>query len=160
MTMADLNGFDWTLIAVVAVSMIAGFRRGLVRTVLGIAGFIGGFLLASWDYERLAVWLLGMRVIRSEWTAKLVAFLLLLALVGIGAALVDRILRTTIRASGLGYWDRTLGAGFGLIRGCIFGIALLMVPATFAPQSKLIKTSVLIPYLFEAAHDVSFLVPH
>jgi membrane protein required for colicin V production len=155
----SFNVFDWALVLIVGFSMFAGFRRGIVRTLLGILGFVGGFLLACWDYNRLGDWLRAQHWISSVTASAIVAFLMLLALVAIGAALVGRMLRRTVRAAGLGYWDRTLGTIFGLVRGCIFGLALIMIPGTFAPQSKLITTSVLSPYLFAAAHDVSFLLP-
>jgi membrane protein required for colicin V production len=155
----SFNAFDWTLVIIVGFSMLTGFRRGIVRTVLGIIGFAGGFLLACWDYNKLGDWLHTQHYIGSVTAAAVVAFLLLLALVGIGAGLVGRLLRRTVRAAGLGYWDRTLGTIFGLVRGCIFGMALVLIPGTFMPQSKLITTSVLSPYLFAAAHDVSFLLP-
>ena len=158
--LSSFNAFDWALVVIVVFSMFAGFRRGIVRTLLGIVGFVGGFLLACWDYNRLGEWLRQQHWVSSGTAAAIVAFLMLLALVGIGAALVGRMLRRSVRAAGLGYWDRTLGAIFGFMRGCIFGIALVMIPGTFAPQSKLIRTSVLSPYLFAAAHDVSFLLPH
>jgi membrane protein required for colicin V production len=158
--LSSFNAFDWTVVIIVGLSMFAGFRRGIVRTLLGIVGFVGGFLLACWDYNRLGDWLRQQRWVSSVTASAIVAFLMLLALVGIGAALVGRMLRKSVRAVGLGYWDRTLGMIFGLVRGCVFAIALVMIPGTFAPQSKLIISSELSPYLFAAAHDVSFLLPH
>jgi membrane protein required for colicin V production len=68
-------------------------------------------------------------------------------------------LHTTIRKSGLGYLDRMLGGAFGLLRGCVIVVALLVIPTTFAPQSKLVATSILSPYFLGVAHDVSFLLP-
>lgn len=159
MRMADWNGFDWMLILVVGFSMGMGFRRGLVRTVMGLAGFVLGFLLAAGNYTRFGDWICDTHIIASTPTARIVAFLLIAALVGIGAELFARLLQKTIHAVGLGLADRFLGAVFGFIRGCMIGIALLMIATTFTPQSKLITSSVLSPGLFAAAHDVSFLVP-
>jgi uncharacterized membrane protein required for colicin V production len=65
----------------------------------------------------------------------------------------------TLRAAGLSFLDRTLGVAFGFARGCLIAIALLLVTTNFAPQSQAVTTSVLSPYLFALAHDVSFLVP-
>jgi len=73
--------------------------------------------------------------------------------------LVGRGLQKSLRSIGLGIFDRALGAGFGFARGCLIGIAVLMAATTLAPQSQVVTTSVLSPYLFAVAHDVSFLVP-
>jgi membrane protein required for colicin V production len=159
MRVTDWNGFDWMLVLVVGFSVGMGFRRGVVRTVMGLAGFIGGFLLAAGNYTRFGDWINDTHMIASTSTARIVAFLLIVVLVAVVAELVARLLQKTIHAVGLGLVDRSMGAGFGFVRGCMIGIALLMIPTTFAPQSKLITTSILSPYLFAVAHDVSFLVP-
>jgi membrane protein required for colicin V production len=157
--LTDWNGFDWLLILITLVSMGFGFRTGLVRSVLGLAGLVGGFVLAAWNYTWLGDWLNDVRVITSIPTARIVAFLLIVVAVAVGVELIARLMLMTVRAVGLGLVDRTLGAGFGFLRACMIGFAVIMIPTTFAPQSKVITASVLSPYLFAVAHDVSFLVP-
>jgi membrane protein required for colicin V production len=159
MRLSDWNGFDWLLAAILLFSMVTGFRRGFVRTVFGLAGFLGGFLLASWKYVRVGELIIDAGWIKSTTTAMVVAYLLIVVFVALGVELVARILQKSARAVGLGFMDRMLGAAFGFARGWMIGIALLMIPTTFAPQSKLVATSVLSPYFFAVAHDVSFLVP-
>jgi membrane protein required for colicin V production len=159
MRLADWNGFDWFLVLVVVVSMGFGFRRGIVRTVFGFAGFILGFVLAAWNYTWLGDWMNSIHLITSVSTARIAAFLSIVVAISVGVELLARLLQKTVRAVGLGLVDRGLGAGFGFLRGCLVGIALIMIPSTLMPQSKLITGSVLSPYLFAVAHDVSFLVP-
>jgi len=159
MKLADWNGFDWFLIMILAISMGFGFRRGIVRAVLGFAGFVGGFLLAAWNYTWLGDWINSTHLIASVSTARIVAFLAIVVAIGVGVELLARLLQKTIRAAGLSLVDRMLGAGFGFLRGCLLGIGLIMIPSTLLPSSKLVTGSVLSPYLFAAAHDVSFLVP-
>ena len=76
--LSSFNAFDWALVVIVVFSMFAGFRRGIVRTLLGIVGFVGGFLLACWDYNRLGEWLRQQRWVSSGTAAAIVAFLMLL----------------------------------------------------------------------------------
>jgi membrane protein required for colicin V production len=159
MNMSDWNAFDWVLAGILLFSMAAGFRRGFVRTVFGLTGFVGGFLLASWKYGRVGEMLIDAGWIKSTTTAMVVAYLLIVVFVALGVELVARILQKSVRAVGLGFMDRVTGALFGFARGWMIGIALLMIPSTFAPQSRLVATSVLSPYFFAFAHDVSFLVP-
>jgi membrane protein required for colicin V production len=52
------------------------------------------------------------------------------------------------------------GAGFGLARGGLLGVAILMAAAAFVPQSTWVRNSQLAPYFLAGAHAVSFVVPH
>lgn len=159
MTISDFNGFDWFLILIVAFSMVMAFRRGLVRAIFGLIGFIGGFQLAAWNYSMVGDWIRASRLSVSTTTARVIAFLLIVVTVASGLELVGRLLQRTLRHVGLGWFDRTLGLAFGFARGCIAGIAVLLATTTLIPQSGIVATSVLTPYLFAVAHDVSFLVP-
>ena len=46
MRLSDWNGFDWLLIAILLISMGVAYRRGIVRTLCGFAGFFGGLTVA------------------------------------------------------------------------------------------------------------------
>jgi membrane protein required for colicin V production len=157
--LAQWNLLDWTLFAILFSSLVFGYWRGAIRTLLGLAGLVGGFVLAQGNYLDFANWLHDKHWVRAGLTASAVAFCVLFALVVTGAHLVARMLHSTIRKSGLGYVDRVVGGAFGLLRGGVIVIALLLIPATFAPQSKLMATSILSPYFLGVAHDVSFLLP-
>jgi membrane protein required for colicin V production len=139
--------------------MFMAFRRGLVRAILGLLGFAGGFFLARLSYEKVGEWIISGHLITTPEVAKLIAFLLIVVATAAACELLGRLLQKTLHAVGLSTLDRILGVGFGFARGCMAGIALLMTISTVAPQSELVTTSVLSPYLFAVAHDVSFLVP-
>jgi membrane protein required for colicin V production len=100
------------------------------------------------------------RLITSMATAKIVAFLLIAIGVMILCGLAGKFLRSSASAIGLGFIDRLLGAAFGLARGCLLGVALMMVLAAFGPHSDWIINSQLAPYFLAGAHGVSFVVPH
>jgi membrane protein required for colicin V production len=159
MRLADFNAFDWLLILIVAYSMVGAFRRGLVRAIFGLLGFIGGFQVATWSYTTVAEWITASRLHVSLATARIVGFLLVVVVVAVALEVLGWLLQKTLRRVGLGPFDRLLGVAFGFARGCLIGIAVLMATTTLAPQSETVTTSVLSPYLFAVAHDVSFLVP-
>lgn len=159
MTLSQWNGFDWLLAVIVGVSIVRALMSGLVRAIFGLLGFIGGFQLASWTYVMAGDRLNETRWIESQPIARVLAFLVIAGAVAVGFDMVGRGLQKSLRAIGLSTFDRILGGAFGFARGCLIGICLLMATSTFAPQSELITTSVLCPYLFEIAHEVSFLVP-
>jgi membrane protein required for colicin V production len=158
MTLASLGVFDWVLIAVLVYSTVRAFLRGFLLEIFSLIGLIAGILLASWNYNLLAMSL--SRLITSVPAARIVAFLLIAIGVMIACGLAGKILRTGASAIGLGFFDRLLGAVFGLARGCLLGVALMMVLAAFGPRSDWIVNSHLTPYFLAGAHGVSFVVPH
>lgn len=153
------NAFDWFLVAIVVVSMVLAFRSGLVRAALGLMGLIGGFQIASWWYAEVGDWVSPSRLAWPPQARRIFGFLVIVFVVSAAMQIAGWALQKLLRTVGLGGFDRVLGAAFGFARGCIVGLAVLMVASVAAPQSELLTTSVLTPYLFAVAHDVSFLVP-
>ena len=153
-----MNLFDWFLIAILAYSTIAAFLRGIILELLSLGGLIAGILIASWNYNRLATRL--ERFITTPSTAEIVSFLFLVIGVMVFSALLGRALNRTAHAIGLGVFDRILGAVFGLARGCLLGVAILMAIAAFLPDSPWVANSQLSSYFLAGAHAVSFVVPY
>jgi membrane protein required for colicin V production len=156
---ADWNSLDWILVTILVGSTVVGWWRGVIRTLLGLVGMVGGIMLAMGNYLQFGVWMHDKHWINSQTTANIVAFVGLVALVVVAMKLISRLLQITVRKAGLGYFDRLFGGAFGVVRGIALGMALLILPTTVAPQWKLVTTSVLSPYFFALAHDVSFLLP-
>jgi membrane protein required for colicin V production len=156
---ADWNALDWALLVIMVGSTAIGWWRGVIRTVLGVVGLLGGFVLAMGNYLPFGVWMHEKHWINSQTAASIVAFIALAALVIVAMKLISHLLQITVRKAGLGYFDRLLGGAFGVLRGVVLTWALLILPTTFAPQWKVVSTSVLSPYFFSLAHDVSFLLP-
>ena len=153
-----MNLFDWVLIAILAYSTIMAFLRGLILELFSLGGLIAGILLASWNYSQIAGYL--GRLITTPATAQIVAFLFIVVLVMVLCTLIGKAFNRTAHAIGLGFFDRLLGAAFGLARGCLFGVAILMAIAAFRPHSAWIENSQLSSYFLAGAHAVSFVVPH
>jgi membrane protein required for colicin V production len=152
-----MNTLDWLLIILLAYSVIRAVVRGFFQEAFALGGLIFGFLLACWFYRSLAAELTGL--ITSISIAELAAFLLILAGTMILASLLGKILRHTASSIGLGFLDRLLGAGFGVIRGALLGVALLLAVTAFLPSAPWVENSHLAPYFLRAAHAVSFVMP-
>jgi len=157
--MAEWDGLDWAMATIVALSMVLAFRRGLVRAIFGLLGFLGGFQLASYTYTDVAE-RIHFRYLQSMAATRIVAFLLIVVVVAVAFDLVGKGLQKSLRAVGLSTLDRMLGAVFGFARGCLICIGLLMAITTLAPGADAVTKSTLSPYLFVVSRDVSFLVPH
>ena len=157
---ADWNGLDWTLAAVLLLSTLRAWWRGLVQALFGLLGFVGGFQLASWNYASAGDWLFRKQGFASLATARIVAFLAIAVAVVIVFELVGRGVKKSAHAVGFGMFDRALGAAFGLARGLLLGVSVIVGVTAFAPQSGWIEGSKLSAYFLGAAHAVSFVVPH
>ena len=72
-------------------------------------------------------------------------------------AVVGSIVRRFVKAVGLSFFDRLLGAVFGLLRGALIAIALLTAYIAFGPRSTsgtapfAVVHSQIAPYLMEAS---------
>ena len=155
--LAGLNAFDWLLLVVLAWSVISGLVRGIIREIFGLAGMILALLLASWNYNALAVRL--SRWITSFVAAEITAFILIVVVILTMSALLGRLLRGTAHTVGLGFLDRLTGAIFGLLRGSLLAIIVLMAVTAFFPPQTLVAESRLAPYFLAAAREVCFVVP-
>jgi len=154
---ANLNALDWLLALILLYSIVRAILRGFILEAFALGGAVLGFLCACWFYEGLADQLAGL--ITKPQLAQLVAFLLIVVAIMIIAALLGKFLRRTASAIGLGFFDRLLGALFGLLRGAILGAILLLAITAFLPTGQWIKTSSLAPYFLRAIHAVSFIMP-
>lgn len=159
MNIADLNWFDWVLVAIMIVSIVRAYVTGLVRAIAGLFGIAVGFEVASWGYVDLGDRMRDQAWITSQYMARTVAFLMIVAVVVVVFEVAGRVLQKKLRTIGLGWFDRILGAAFGFARACLIAIALLMAATIFTPQPEAVTNSLLRPYLFTVVHDVSFLIP-
>jgi membrane protein required for colicin V production len=155
--MNPLNPLDWILAIILAYSVIRAVMRGLLREALSLCGLVIGFLLACWNFHTVGIRL--HSIVTDRPIADLLAFLLILAGVMVVAALLGKLLSRTASAVGLGFLDRLGGACFGILRGALLGLALLLVVTAFLPTAPWVQTSSLAPYFLRANHAVSFVMP-
>jgi membrane protein required for colicin V production len=152
-----MNPLDWLLAVLLAYSVVRAAMRGFFREAFALAGLILGFLLACWNYRGAATHLLG--IVDTLPLAQLLAFVLILVATMILATLLGKLLSKTASAVGLGFLDRLGGALFGLVRGGLLALALLLVVTIFLPTGNWVQTSLLAPYFLRANHAVSFVMP-
>ncbi|HZR96727.1 MAG TPA: MarP family serine protease [Gaiellaceae bacterium] len=120
-----MNVVDWVALAVVALSAIAGWRRGLVLSALSL----GGLVLGAWAGSQLAPHLLRGGA-ASRWTplAGLVGAVIGAALLQLVATGVWSLLRRGLRLTPL----RVLDSAGGIVFGAFAGLALVWVAGAAA----------------------------
>lgn len=127
-----MNWLDYILIALLAFSAIQSFRRGFSREIISLVAAIFGLVLGMWFYRSAAAFL--KQWITSDRTANFAGFILVFLAVVTAGAIVGFLIRRFISVVGLSFFDRLLGAAFGLARGAIVAMALLTAWMAFGPR--------------------------
>jgi membrane protein required for colicin V production len=152
-----MNPLDWIIALVLAYSVFRAAMRGFFREAFALLGLIIGFLLACWNYRSAAESLRGL--VTSVPLSELLGFLLILFGTMLVAALLGKILSKAVSAIGLGFLDRLGGAIFGMLRGALLVLILLLAMTAFLPTGNWMQTSLLAPYFFRGHDAVSFVIP-
>lgn len=142
-----LNWADWVIITIVAVSCLFGLWRGFIKEALSVANWLVALLIALTFKDAFALLLVDQ--IQTPSLRHLVAFGALFVATLLVGALVNYLIGELVKITGLSSTDRTLGMVFGLLRGFVVVLAmLLLVPSVVSvDQDQWWAESVLIPQL-------------
>jgi membrane protein required for colicin V production len=148
---------DWIIVIVIAVSVLQAAISGFFHEAFGIAGLILGYLLAAWNYERLAARY--APYLKSMWLGEIAAFLVIFLAVVLVAGLAGRVVRHIVKEAGLSFVDRILGGALGLLRGILMVAVVLMSMAAFTPTSTWLEGSQLAPYFLVVGRAAIWVAP-
>lgn len=156
-----MNWLDILLLVILAWCVFSSFRKGLTREIIGLASVVLALLLGIWFYGSAGA--LVAPYVSSRSVANLAGFLMVFAAVMLAGALVNRILGKFLQVTGLSIVDHALGAGFGLARGALIAVALMMGIMAFSPEGRppsAVVNSRLAPYVASASRVFASLAPH
>jgi membrane protein required for colicin V production len=156
-----MNWLDFVLAVILLASVIGGFRRGLTRQIAGLVAGIAALVLGIWFYGTAGSFL--MKYVSSRTMANACGFALIFCGVLLLGEVVSYIIGKFLAATGLSVVDHLLGAGFGLLRGLLFTVAILMGAMAFSRGAKppdAIVNSRIAPYVVDAARMCADLAPH
>jgi membrane protein required for colicin V production len=150
-----MNWLDIVLALILAASTVSGVVKGLARTVVGISATVLAFLLAVWFYGIAGE--LFAEYVSSKAVSNFLGFLLIFGLVILGGALLGRLLQALFKWAGLSWLDRLTGGCFGVARGLLIAVVIVMVLMAFSanPPPKSVSGSALAPYVIDAARLAS-----
>jgi membrane protein required for colicin V production len=155
--MGTWNWLDWTLAAVLVVSVVGAILKGFVRELISLAAVLAGLIIAALGYKHVAVWFEDLT--RSHEVALGLGFLSLFVAVLVVGLLVSILARKLIKAAGLLWFDRFLGAVFGLVRGVAVDCIILMVMVAFSIKAETVQRSLLAPYVVTGARVIALAMP-
>src|SRR5271167_4066839 len=148
---------DWIILGFLVFSVTAAAIEGFFHEAFKLAGLVVGYLLAAWQYHRLADWFAPH--LRSPWLGEIAGFLIIFFAVLIVAGLAGRIARWAMKKAGLSSIDRFLGALLGLVKGVLVVAVVLTVMTAFSPAARWLEQSQLAPYFLVGGRAAIWLAP-
>lgn len=123
---------DVIILGIIAISMLLGVFRGLVREAFSLAGWVAAYVVARMFHAPLEQMLADEITMPSlrlvvAWGGLFLVTLLL-------AFIAGYMVMSLMEAAGLRGVDRFFGAIFGLLRGLILVLALLVLAAPFVSK--------------------------
>jgi len=152
-----VNIADWIILLVLLISVIQAASSGFFQEAFGIAGLVLGYLIAAWEYRRLAGHF--VEHVSSWWLADIVGFLTIFLGVMILAGVLGKIVRWVMKEAGLSFVDRFFGGVLGLVRGCLMVAIVLLGMTAFTPTSRWLQGSSLAPYFLVVGRAAVWVAP-
>ena len=156
-----MNWLDAVLVLILAFSAVAGLRKGLSRQIVGLVSVVAAILVGLWTYGLVGGAL--EPYVSSRGLANFLGFALVFCGVLILGSLVGFVIHRFLKFTGLSFFDRVLGGGFGLVRGALISVALVLGIMAFSAEGKppdSVVRSRVAPYAVGAARVLAAMAPH
>jgi membrane protein required for colicin V production len=153
-----MNVVDWVIVGAILLSIVMAASQGFFFEMISLAGAVLGYLLASWQYQRIGDWL--GSYVKNVWAGEITGFFVIFLAVVIAAGVIARVARWAMKEAGLSWFDRFLGAAFGVLRGSLIVAVLLVGMTSFAPNSRLLTGSELAPYFLVVGRAAIWVAPY
>lgn len=153
-----MSWVDCCILGIVVLSMLVGVLRGFARELLGLMTWIAA-VVASAVFGATAAEHLSTQIANPALRSVAGHALVFFGALFVGAVLTH-LVGVLIRSAGAGGMDRTLGAGFGLLRGVFVVVLVVMIAGSASPQAgQWWRDSQLVPPLLPLADALRSLVP-
>ena len=139
-----MNWADWAILAIITLSGLISLKRGFIKEALSLLIWVLAFIIARMFSANMAPLLIDyIDVVTVRYAA---AFAMLFAATLIVGALLNYLIGTLVRMTGLSGTDRMLGVIFGLARGAmLIVVAIALVKHTPLTEALWWYESALIP---------------
>ena len=148
-----MTAFDYLVILILLCSIVISTFRGLVREILSLVSWVVAFVVANAYGESLSILL--PEAIPGGLTRLIAAFLILFIGVRILMSLVTMAVEAGVRSVGLTVMDRGLGGLFGLGRGVLIVMTVVILCGlTAIPRQPVWTEAMLSPLAVTAAQTI------
>ncbi len=155
-----MNWLDIVLLLILIASILTSFRKGFSREVIGLVSVVLALVMGVWFYGMAGSFLLPY--VSSRSAANLVGFFLVFCGVMLIGGAASFVVGKFLRVTGLSIFDHALGAGFGLVRGILVAVAVILGIMAFTPGERppaAVIHSRTAPYVVDAARVVVLMAP-
>lgn len=158
-----MNWLDIVLFLILLLSTMSAAQKGFSREVIGIAAAIIGLIGGIWFYGLAGAFLLPY--VSSPQVANFIGFFIVFTACVVVGVVVSAIVRRFMKTVGLSWFDRLLGAVFGVVRGTLMGVAVITALVAFAPAvaadraPAAVAESRLSPYVISGANFLVAMAP-
>ena len=135
-----MGAIDWAILALLAVCVFLGWRKGLAAALINLAGVIAGFFLVGHFYPLVAR-SLRIKYELSTGLSTLLAVLLITILLAVVVRLVVFALNRVLKALKLSSLNRFAGMLLGFANGLLILICVTLVLDYFPKVSTPLKDS-------------------
>lgn len=140
-----MNEVDWIILVILSASGLLSLWRGFVKEAISLIFWVTAFILSI----RLSVQFSSLMpaAIESESVRVMLSFISIFLGTLIVGGLINRIISSLLKFSGMGGTDKFLGMVFGVFRGGVLVMAALIVLPPFfdLEQQPWWRSSILIP---------------
>lgn len=149
---------DWAFIAIIVVSMVVGAFRGFIKEAVSVGSLViavwAAFYFAPLGEDLISAWISSPAL--KTWAARIAIFVLVLMLGGLAGWAISHF-ANQVGLSGL---DRTLGLGFGFLRGAIIcGLIVIVGPYLALNEDDWWRESRLLPFATTVAEGIAIIAP-
>ena len=123
--LSQMNAFDYLAIAVVLISGFYGLMRGVIKEAVSLMAWFLAVWLAFLYSGELSQYL--ATHIETQLLRSLVVVVVIFASVLIASSIVRRVASVVVEQVGLGGLDHLLGFLFGLVRGGVILMLLILI---------------------------------
>jgi membrane protein required for colicin V production len=153
-----MTGLDWLIVVILLLSVLLAAAHGFFFELFSLAGTVIGYVVAAWEYPRVAQWYLPY--VKNQWAADSAAFLTIFIAVVVLAGIAGRIARWAMKEVGLRWFDRLLGGVFGVLRGALIVTVVVLAIAAFGPGSKMLAESRFGSYFLVMGRGAVWVAPY
>jgi membrane protein required for colicin V production len=129
-----VNWVDATVVAVVALSALLAFMRGMVRELFGIGAWVGAFFFAVYTVDLVRARI--TQFVGSPDLGTPISYVVTFLPALIVLSMISHALGNLVRGSVLGSLDRTLGVVFGVARAGLLVAAAYVVLGWLVPPDN------------------------
>jgi membrane protein required for colicin V production len=152
-----VTAFDYAVLVIVGSSVVISVMRGFAREVLALAGWVIAFFAATALSGPVSK---AFTVVSDPSLRVLAAFLAVFVVTLIAASLLGMVISRLLKSAGLGAEDRLLGGFFGLARGMLIVLVIVLLAGlTALPRQPAWTDAMLSPPLEALAGTIKPWLP-